>query len=90
MLTFETSECQGAQSIIEKLVSLPFQRVEHKIATLNAQPASANGDVIVLVTGQLLLDEERNAQNYSQVFHLMPEGNGYYVLNDIFRLNYGM
>lgn len=89
MLTFETSECQGVQSIIEKLVSLPFQRVEHKIVTINSQPASPNGDIIVLVTGQLLLDEERNAQNYSQVFHLMPESGSYYVLNDIFRLNYG-
>lgn len=89
MLTFETNECQGVQAILEKLTSLPFQRVEHKIATINAQPASANGDVLVLVTGQLLLDEERNPQNYSQVFHLMPDGNSYYVLNDIFRLNYG-
>lgn len=89
MLTFETSELQGVQSILEKLTSLPFSRVEHKVITINAQPASPNGDVLVLVTGQLLLDEERNPQNFSQVFHLMPDGGSYYVLNDIFRLNYG-
>lgn len=89
MLTFETSDVQGVEAILEKLTLLPFQRVEHEILTINAQPASANGDVIVMVTGRLLLDEERNPMNYSQVFHLMPENNLYYVLNDIFRLNMG-
>lgn len=89
MLTFETSQCQGTKDIVETLVSLPFQKVAHRITTLDAQPASPNGDVLVLVTGELLVDEEQNAQRYSQVFHLMPDGSSYYVFNDIFRLNYG-
>ncbi|ODQ47503.1 hypothetical protein PICMEDRAFT_15442 [Pichia membranifaciens NRRL Y-2026] len=88
MLTFESSQVQGARSIIEKLTSLPFQKVQHRISTLDAQPASENGDVLVMVTGELLIDEEQNAQRYSQVFHLIPDSGSYYVLNDIFRLNY--
>ena len=40
MLTFETSQLQGAKDIVEKLVSLPFQKVQHRITTLDAQPAS--------------------------------------------------
>ncbi|SCV05993.1 LANO_0H19746g1_1 [Lachancea nothofagi CBS 11611] len=88
MLTFETTQLQGAKDIVEKLVSLPFSKVGHRISTLDAQPASANGDVLVMITGDLLIDEEQNAQRFSQVFHLMPEGNSYYVFNDIFRLNY--
>ncbi|KAK9470635.1 uncharacterized protein V1510DRAFT_422594 [Dipodascopsis tothii] len=89
MLTFETSQLQGAADIIEKLVSLPFQKVQHRISTLDAQPSSPSmGSVIVMVTGELLVDEEENAQRYSQVFHLIPEGGSYYVLNDVFRLNY--
>lgn len=88
MLTFESAQLQGAQQIIEKLVSLPFAKVAHRISTLDAQPASENGDVLVMVTGELLIDEEQNSQRYSQVFHLMPENGSYYVLNDIFRLNY--
>ena len=51
------------------------------------QPASPTGDVLVMITGDLLIDDEQNAQRFSQVFHLMPEGNSYYVYNDIFRLN---
>ncbi|KAF5095392.1 hypothetical protein D0Z00_003172 [Geotrichum galactomycetum] len=89
MLTFETSQVQGAKDIVEKLVSLPFQKVGHRITTLDAQPASpTGGDIIVMVTGELLVDEEQNAQRYSQVFHLVPEENSFYVFNDIFRLNY--
>ena len=81
MLTFETTQLQGAKAIVEKLVS-------HRITTLDAQPASANGDVLVMITGDLLIDEEQNPQRFSQVFHLIPDGNSYYVFNDIFRLNY--
>ncbi|CAR24332.1 Nuclear transport factor 2 [Lachancea thermotolerans] len=88
MLTFETTQLQGAKDIVEKLVSLPFQKVAHRISTLDAQPASPNNDVLVMITGELLIDEEQNPQRFSQVFHLMPEGNSYYVFNDIFRLNY--
>lgn len=88
MLTFETSQLQGAKNIVEKLVSLPFQKVGHRITTLDAQPASPNGDVLVMITGDLLIDDEQNPQRFSQVFHLIPDGNSYYVFNDIFRLNY--
>ncbi|CCG20938.1 NTF2 [Candida margitis] len=88
MLTFETSQLQGARDIVEKLSSLPFQKVAHRVSTLDAQPASPNGDILVMVTGELLIDEEQNAQRYSQVFHLIPDGGSYYVFNDIFRLNY--
>ena len=62
MLTFETSQLQGAKDIVEKLVSLPFQKVAHRILTLDAQPASPLGDILVMVTGELLIDEEQNAQ----------------------------
>ncbi|OEJ81904.1 Nuclear transport factor 2 [Hanseniaspora osmophila] len=88
MLTFETSQLQGAADIVEKLVSLPFAKVAHRITTLDAQPASPAGDVLVMITGDLLIDEEQNPQRFSQVFHLIPENNSYYVFNDIFRLNY--
>ncbi|KAL6936523.1 Nuclear transport factor 2 [Hanseniaspora guilliermondii] len=89
MLTFETSQVQGVASIVEKLTSLPFQKVTHRITTLDAQPCSPQGDVLVMITGELLIDEETNPQRFSQVFHLIPDGQSYYVFNDIFRLNYG-
>ncbi|WBW74266.1 nuclear import protein Nxt2 [Schizosaccharomyces osmophilus] len=89
MLSFEGAQLQGAKDIVEKLMGLPFQRVQHRISTLDAQPTGANGSVVVMVTGELLLDEEQMAQRYSQVFHLVNNGGNYFVLNDLFRLNYG-
>ncbi|KAH8146549.1 uncharacterized protein LAJ45_09495 [Morchella importuna] len=40
------------------------------------------------VTGELVIDDSEHPQRYSQCFHLVPEGESYYVLNDIFRLVY--
>ncbi|KAK5689065.1 Nuclear transport factor 2, partial [Elasticomyces elasticus] len=53
MLTFETESLQGAAAITEKLVSLPFSKVAHQVATLDAQP-SQGGGILVMVTGALL------------------------------------
>ncbi|KAH9978498.1 hypothetical protein BJV74DRAFT_946916 [Russula compacta] len=90
MLTFEGTPIQGVRGIIEKLTSLPFQKVQHKVTTLDAQPSSPNiASLIVSVTGLLVVDDSPNPLQFSQVFHLIPEGGSYYVLNDIFRLNYG-
>ncbi|KAG4305858.1 hypothetical protein PORY_000768 [Pneumocystis oryctolagi] len=89
MLTFENSQIQGVNKIVQKLMELPFNKVKHRISTLDAQPSiSSVGGIIVMVTGELLVDEEQNPHRYSQTFHLIPEGNTFYVLNDIFRLNY--
>ncbi|KAF8177645.1 nuclear transport factor 2 [Pholiota molesta] len=90
MLTFEGNPIQGAVSIAEKLEGLPFQKVQHKVTTLDAQPSSPSiASLLVSVTGLLLVDDSENPLNFSQVFQLIPEGGSYYVFNDIFRLNYG-
>ncbi|KAI1784237.1 nuclear transport factor 2 [Ganoderma leucocontextum] len=89
MLSWEGSPLVGAASITEKLVNLPFQKVQHKVTTLDAQPSSPNvASLIVSVTGLLVVDDSPNPLQYSQIFHLIPEGGSYYVYNDIFRLNY--
>ncbi|AXA50992.1 nuclear transport factor [Malassezia restricta] len=89
MLTFEGAQTQGAQAIVEKLVSLPFQKVQHKVDTRDAQPTGDGNSLVVLVTGMLLVDDGQNPLKFSQLFTLVPEGGSFYVFNDIFRLNYG-
>ncbi|WEW55109.1 Nuclear transport factor 2 [Emydomyces testavorans] len=79
---------QGSTTILEKLTSLPFQKVVHQVSTLDAQPTN-NGGILVMVTGALLVDEEQKPMSYSQTFQLLPDGAGsYFVFNDIFRLVY--
>ncbi|KAG6850422.1 Nuclear transport factor 2 [Arthromyces matolae] len=90
MLTWEGSPIQGASGIVEKLSSLPFSKVVHKVVTLDAQPSSPSiASLIVSVTGLLMVDAGENALQFSQIFQLIPDGSSYYVYNDIFRLNYG-
>ncbi|KAJ2464286.1 Nuclear transport factor 2 [Coemansia sp. RSA 2322] len=55
---------------------------------MDVQPSLPNVNALIIaVTGQLLVDEETKPQQYSQMFQLV-EDNGYFVYNDIFRLNY--
>ncbi|PCH38422.1 nuclear transport factor 2 [Wolfiporia cocos MD-104 SS10] len=90
MLTWEGTPVLGASAISEKLTTLPFEKVAHKVTTFDAQPSSPTlSSLLVSVTGLLLVDDSTNALQFSQVFHLIPDGGSFYVYNDIFRLNYG-
>lgn len=52
MLTFEGQKFQGAQQIIGKLTSLPFQKCAVQPNSTDFQP-SVSGGVLVFVTGQI-------------------------------------
>jgi hypothetical protein len=99
MLNFEHSasrpaQYKGSAAIVDKLRSLPFSRVRHDVKTCDCQP-SPNGGVVVVICGDLYVDEEQMPQKFSQTFQLMPtEAAGlapgsYFIFNDIFRLNVG-
>ncbi|KAK0673032.1 hypothetical protein QBC41DRAFT_242425 [Cercophora samala] len=89
MMTFESSQSLGAASIAEKLANLPFQKVKHHFDTADAQP-TATGGIVILVTGQLLVDEEANPLKFSQAFQLVQDAGGqWFVFNDIFKLVFG-
>ncbi|KEZ38828.1 hypothetical protein SAPIO_CDS10871 [Scedosporium apiospermum] len=89
MLTFESASVLGVNGIVEKLSGLPFQQVKHQVSTLDAQP-TPNG-IFILVTGQLLVDEEQRPMNYCQAFQLVQDTatGQYFVYNDVFKLVYG-
>lgn len=60
--------------------ALPFTRVAHKVETRDAQPASATiASILVMVTGQLIVDDGTNTLQFSQMFHLVPDGGSYFV-----------
>ncbi|KAI9225195.1 MAG: nuclear transport factor 2, partial [Piptocephalis tieghemiana] len=90
VLSFEGNEFKGSADISEKLTTLPFQKVEHRVVTCDAQFSNpANNAIIVVVTGQLLVDEGQQPMQFSQTFQLVQEGESFWVYNDVFRLNYG-
>ena len=64
---------------------LPFQKVQHKVETRDAQPTGDGNSLVVLVTGMLVVDDGANPLKFSQTFTLNPENGSFYVFNDIFR-----
>jgi hypothetical protein len=74
----------GQTDIHSRIIGLGFDDCKVTINNLDCQ-TSLNGGIIILVTGQLL---NRNgvAKKFAQSFFLAEQPNGYYVLNDILRI----
>lgn len=90
MLSFEGQRLQGIDDICGKLNQLPFDQCHHVISTIDTQPSSFAGGIMVFVSGSLQLPKEDHPLRFSQMFQLMPTPEGsFFVQNDIFRLNYG-
>ncbi|KAK0550811.1 Nuclear transport factor 2 [Tilletia horrida] len=90
MLSFEGAQFQGTQNILEKLTNLPFQKVQHKVGTIDTQPTGeTQSSLFVLVTGALVVDDGENPLNFTQAFTLVPDAGSFYVYNDVFRLSFG-
>ncbi|KAM6564370.1 hypothetical protein CsatB_024368 [Cannabis sativa] len=89
MLAFEDQKFQGAQNIVAKLASLPFEQCKHNINTVDFQPSGLAGGMLVFVNCNFQLAGRQHTLKFSQIFHLMPTPHGsFYVFSDIFRLNY--
>ena len=84
--SYERSEHKGLQSINEKLAGFSFKSINYNFDEFDVQPAPIEGGLVIMVVGELQLDGSDNFR-FSQVFQLLPNGNGgYYLHNDIFRL----
>ncbi|KAL2266124.1 hypothetical protein VTJ83DRAFT_5476 [Remersonia thermophila] len=89
VLTFEMDQITGLSNIGEKLTSLPFQKTQHRTSSVEAQSVAGGSAILILVTGQLLVDEEHNALSFAQSFVLAQDAGGqWYVANDLFKLVY--
>ncbi|KAF5358098.1 hypothetical protein D9756_001976 [Leucocoprinus leucothites] len=90
MMTWEGQPFMGTANIVEKLTNLPFEKVQHKVTTVDAQPSGTG--LLVFFTGLLAVDgNAEQPLQFSQTFQLQQNENqtGFWVSNDIFRLNYG-
>ncbi|KAH7340591.1 putative NTF2-nuclear transport factor [Rhizoctonia solani] len=86
-LSWEGNQFQGPGPILEKIKAFP-EGVQFKVTTKDFQIC---GDkMLVLVTGQLITAPDAQPLHFSQAFSLAGDGaGGFYVSNDLFRLNYG-
>ncbi|KAF9590828.1 hypothetical protein IFM89_038700 [Coptis chinensis] len=67
MLTFEGQKVQGGDDIANKLNQLPFEHCKHFITTIDCQPSSVTGGILVFVSGNLQLAGEEHHLKFSQV-----------------------
>jgi len=93
-MTYHGALIQGAPQIMEKISSLPFQRVAHIITYMDCQPmfqwnpgmesVTTNG-ILINVLGQLKIDDDD--ARFSQTFVLKPRGDSIFIQHDIFRMD---
>lgn len=92
MLTFEGLKIQGVEDITKKLIELPFEHCHHVISTIDAQPSSIAGGILVFVSGSLQLQGEEHALRFSQVILYCIHSFPIYLciaLNSFLFLNFG-
>lgn len=89
MLTFEGTQVQGAENILNKFKSIG--QVQHTVKGMDVQPSiDGSNAIIIFVTGSIKIGGD-NPLHFCEMFQLVSTSPGaYYVHNDVFRLNYGL
>ena len=66
-------EHRVGEGLTVMLQTLPFQKVQHRVDTTDAQPSNQQGGILVMVTGALMVSgrywREAEEQNTDIVFH---------------------
>ncbi|XP_042188412.1 nuclear transport factor 2 [Callorhinchus milii] len=83
-LTWEGQQFQGKTAIMEKINSLPFQKIQHSVTTHDHQP-TVDGSVLTMVVGQLQVDDDP-VMGFQQLFVLKNMDKRWICMNDMFRL----
>nr|XP_035973403.1 nuclear transport factor 2-like [Halichoerus grypus] len=83
-LTWEGQQFQGKAAIVEKLSSLPFQKIQHSITAQDHQP-TPDSCIISMAVGQLKVDEDP-IMGFHQMFLLKNINDAWVCTNDMFRL----
>ncbi|XP_067930303.1 nuclear transport factor 2-like [Watersipora subatra] len=86
-LNFESGDViVGREAIIAKFTSLPFQKVDHIITTIDVQTTGDSG-ILVVVNGQLKTDEDK-PMGFTETFILRQKPDGsLFIANDVFRIS---
>ncbi|MEE6464729.1 hypothetical protein FKM82_006337 [Ascaphus truei] len=83
-LSWEGQKFRGKAAILEKLVTLPFKKIQHSITAQDHQPAP-HDCILTMVVGQLKVDDDP-VMGFNQLFVLKSLGGKWACTNDIFRL----
>lgn len=90
VLTVGNDMFKGSVHIAHKLHYFPplISAQARKVEGIEAMPSPANG-VFLFVHGELQMSGEVHTQRFIDVFHLMPEGQNWWITNLIFKFHGG-
>lgn len=92
LMTYQNAKVMGKNNILQKLASLGFSAIKHKIVYQDFQPdprtvKTNNMEIYIVISGVLLIKEEKQQFSFTDFFHLVPDGkSSYYIMNHIFQL----
>ncbi|KAL5539758.1 hypothetical protein UlMin_044099 [Ulmus minor] len=88
ILNFEGQTAKEAHNILNVLTAFLLQQCQPHVSAIDCQPYGLAGGFLVFITSIVQLANEEHALNFSEMFNLMPGWGKYFIVNDIFRLNY--
>uniref|UniRef100_UPI00398F2C45 nuclear transport factor 2 isoform X3 n=1 Tax=Pristiophorus japonicus TaxID=55135 RepID=UPI00398F2C45 len=83
-LSWEGQQFQGKTDIVEKIISLPFRKIQHSITAQDHQP-TPDSCILSMVVGQLQADDDP-VMGFHQIFLLKSINDAWVCTNDVFRL----
>ena len=64
--------------------------LKHQVKAMDIQPAAGGQAIVIFVTGSVSIGGD-NPIHFCEMFQLVSDGgSSYHVVNEIFRLNYGL
>ena len=84
MLTNEGKNYSGLKEITERIESFSFKSINFQFSEYDLQPSPYPNGLLIFVTGSLTLDGDTTF-NFAHTFQLLPNNNGYYIHNEMFR-----
>lgn len=87
LMTWVGEQIQGVDAILQKFSALSFNQSRINAELIDCHP-SLSGGVLVVVNGEVLLQNEQHPLKFNDVFHLaIDESNGqWFVSNQLFRI----
>ena len=85
ILRYEGSPFLGKVDTMKKLESLPFQKIQHIVTTVEGQPTIDPGAFLINILGQLKADDDP-PHSFTETFYVVTAEQTVFILNQVFRL----
>lgn len=87
LMTYGGEQIAGVDAIMEKFANLGFQTAHFIPSEIDCHPTNGGAGVLVVVNGEVKVDEEEHSLAYNDVFNLaVDEAGQWFVANQFSRI----